>query len=67
MWTINDLIYKCVPEEEKLVREKNESAMITTNSKPSHKKIFGKPRKLDKDLLTKFRMKRDKVVVGQKD
>ena len=33
-WTINDLIAKCVLEEEKLKKEKSESALIVSNVKP---------------------------------
>ena len=34
-WTINDLIAKCVLEEEKLKKEKSESALIVSNVKPN--------------------------------
>ncbi|KAI4330370.1 hypothetical protein MLD38_028664 [Melastoma candidum] len=34
-WTVNDLISKCVVEEEKLKREKTESAFLVSSSRPS--------------------------------
>ena len=37
-WGVNDLITKCVAEEEKLKREKNESAHLIALGKPNNKK-----------------------------
>ncbi|RVW21782.1 Retrovirus-related Pol polyprotein from transposon TNT 1-94 [Vitis vinifera] len=44
-WGVNDLITKCVAEEEKLKREKNESAHLVALGKPNNKKGVEKTRK----------------------
>ncbi|KAJ7975971.1 Retrovirus-related Pol polyprotein from transposon TNT 1-94 [Quillaja saponaria] len=37
-WTINDLISKCVAEEDKIKKEKSETALFVSHSKPSFTK-----------------------------
>ena len=44
-WGVNDLITKCVAEEEKMKREKNESAHLVALGKPNNKKRVEKTRK----------------------
>ncbi|RVW22815.1 Retrovirus-related Pol polyprotein from transposon TNT 1-94 [Vitis vinifera] len=44
-WGVNDLITKCVAKEEKLKREKNESAHLVALGKPNNKKKVEKTRK----------------------
>ncbi|RVW25654.1 Retrovirus-related Pol polyprotein from transposon TNT 1-94 [Vitis vinifera] len=44
-WGVNDLITKCVAEEEKLKREKNEPAHLVALGKPNNKKRVEKTRK----------------------
>ena len=44
-WGVNDLITKCVTKEEKLKREKNESAHLVALGKPNNKKRVEKARK----------------------
>ncbi|KAL6350236.1 hypothetical protein AAG906_004181 [Vitis piasezkii] len=44
-WGVNNLITKCVAEEEKLKREKNESAHLIAIGKPNNKKRVEKTRK----------------------
>ncbi|XP_017974515.1 PREDICTED: uncharacterized protein LOC108661588 [Theobroma cacao] len=48
VWSVNDLISKCVFEKEKLKKEKSESALLTTNSKPYYQKNFKKPKNAPK-------------------
>ncbi|RVW23656.1 Retrovirus-related Pol polyprotein from transposon TNT 1-94 [Vitis vinifera] len=45
VWGVNDLITKCVAEEEKLKREKNESAHLVALGKPNNQKRVEKTRK----------------------
>ncbi|RVW65224.1 Retrovirus-related Pol polyprotein from transposon TNT 1-94 [Vitis vinifera] len=44
-WGVNDLITKCVAEEEKLKKEKNESAHLVALGKPNNQKRVEKARK----------------------
>ena len=44
-WGVNDLITKCVAEEEKLKREKNESAHLVALRKSNYQKRVEKGRK----------------------
>ena len=44
-WGVNDLITKCVAEEEKLKREKNESTHLVALGKSNNQKRVEKARK----------------------
>ena len=58
VWSINDLISKYVYEEEKLKKERSESVLFTTHSKPCFHKIFGKPEKVKSNAPKKIQYNR---------
>ena len=53
-WTMNDLITKCVAEEEKLKKEKSDIALLSVHSKPTSGKGHWKNTKSTSNASNKY-------------